>query len=164
MRSEDYCTCCVCVCVCESVSTYFCTMRSKGLATKKRYRQVQCHTGLIYNQAIFVNPLHSKVMVYNTNKKANMIICTSSPRPAFAALHTVEALKLLNRQIVSQKLHSNTMYEYSYPVKARNDRLSAWIYGLYTCIYIAVACVYNLVHILCICAEGLRFNCNLYSV
>ena len=46
---------------------------------------------------------------------------------------------------MSQRLHSNTTYEYNCPVGARNDRLSAWFWTIRMCLHmIAVACVYNL--------------------
>ena len=38
---------------------------------------------------------------------------TASPRLVFAALHTVE--ESVECQVVSQRLHSNTTYEYNYP-------------------------------------------------
>ena len=50
--------------VCKSVrlfgTTYSATTRNK--AAKKRYQQVQCHTGLIFKIVIFVKVLRSKVM------------------------------------------------------------------------------------------------------
>ena len=55
MRSESYGTC-----VCLSVAIYSHTTCNK--AAKKRYQWIQCHTGLIFKQAIFVKLLGSKVM------------------------------------------------------------------------------------------------------
>ena len=46
--------------VCLSVTTFSATTRNK--AAKKRYQQVQYHTGLIFKMAIFVKVLRSKVM------------------------------------------------------------------------------------------------------
>ena len=88
MRSEGYGTRLVCQCVCVSVATYSRTTRNK--AVKKQYQRVQCHTGLIYKQVIFVNP----VMARNTS---NMLMSTASPRPVFAALHTVKASKVTQK-------------------------------------------------------------------
>ena len=51
-------------------------------------------------------------------------------------------------QVMSQRLHSNATYKYSYPVGVRNVQLCARGCGLYACVYIAVVCVYNLVHVL----------------
>ena len=83
MRSEGYSTwsVCLCVCVCVCVGTYSRTTCKK--AAKNRYQWVQCHTGLIFKMAIFVNPLRSKVMAKNTSETASMLMSTASPRPAF---------------------------------------------------------------------------------
>ena len=59
---------------------------------------------------------------------------------------------------MSQRLNSNATCEYSYPVGARNDRLRARGCGLDVCVYIAVVCVYNLVHILRLWAKDLHFS------
>ena len=51
---------CVCVCVCVCVYDY---SRSVGNETAyERYQRVQCHAGLIFKMAIFVQVLRSKVM------------------------------------------------------------------------------------------------------
>ena len=42
-------------------------------------------------------------------------------------------------------------YAYSYPIGARNDWLWAHGCGLYVCVYIAVAFMYSLVHVLHVC-------------
>ena len=76
MRSEGYGTWSVCVCV--SIDDYSQTVGNE--ATKQQYQQVQCYTGLI------LKVLHSKVMVRNTSKKANMLISLSSPEAVFTHL------------------------------------------------------------------------------
>ena len=118
----------VCACVCVSVGTYSHITRNK--VAKMWYQCVQCHTGLIFKMAIFVNPLCSKVMVLN------MLMSTASPRLVFAALHT---LKLLKGKVVSQRVHSNAIYEYSYPVGLSKDCLWACGCGL----YMAVPRIFN---------------------
>ena len=42
---------------------------------------------------------------------------------AIVALHTVEASEVTQSQVMSQRLHSNATYKYSYPGRARNDGL-----------------------------------------
>ena len=49
----------VCLPVCLSVSLSF-SATTRNKASKKRYQQVQCHTGLILKMAIFVKVLRSK--------------------------------------------------------------------------------------------------------
>ena len=73
---------CVCLCVCVSVSTYSRTTRNK--TAQKRYQLVQCHTGLIYD---FRETAWFKS--YGVKRERNMNI--ASPRPLFAALHTVRS-------------------------------------------------------------------------
>ena len=136
MRSEGYGTCLACVCVC--VRIYSRTTCSK--TAKKQYQRVQCHTGLILNNwFLWIHCVHE-----TQAKKPPLPHLNQSLHFA----HGESIKKLLKGQVVSQRLHSNTTYEHNYPVGARNDRLSVRICELYTCVYIAVACVYNVVYVL----------------
>ena len=73
--------------------------------------------------------------------KANMLMSIALSRPLFAALHTVKASEVYSKgQVVSQRLHSNSTYEYNYSV---GDRLGVRGRGLHACVYVGVACVYN---------------------
>ena len=139
MRSEGYGTwsVCVCLCVCLSVRTYSRTTRNK--AAKKRHQWVQFHTGLIFKQAIFVKPLRSKV---KRSAKANMLMSTASPRPVFAALHTVMASQVTQRSSRESKAAFKR-----YPriqVSSRSEKRGVHL-SLYACVYIVVACVYRCV-------------------
>ena len=87
-----------------------------------------------------------------TRVKKQMI--TASPRPTFAVCTLWKHQKFLKGQIVCQRLHSNAAYKYSYAV-CRSELVKKWSTllwahgcGLYACVYIAVACMHNLVHIL----------------
>ena len=72
-------------------------------------------------------------------RNADMLMSTAS----CLCLHTVETSK---GQIVSRRLNSKATYKY--PVRVRNDQLWAGGCGLYACVSTAVACMYNLVHLL----------------
>ena len=131
---------CVCVCVCVCVgATYMYSRTTRNMAAKKRYQQVQYHTGLIFKMVIFMNPLCSKVIAWNTSEKANMLMSTASPQPVFAALHSIRSYLKVKPwgEGWIQTLPMNT-YMYSYPVGVRKDRL--WVRGCElhacTCIYI----------------------------
>ena len=67
-----------------------------------------------------------------------MQINTASSRLIFATLHTVEASEVLKGHVVSQRLHSNATYEYSYLVGARNARLGSRGCELYAHVHIAI--------------------------
>ena len=95
MRNEGYGTWSVYLCVC--MLPCFLPL----CATRLHRKQVHCFTNLILKLAIFVKVLRSKLWRETRAKKANMLMSTASPRPVFAALHTMEAL------IVTQNLMSN---------------------------------------------------------
>ena len=129
---------CVCMCVCVSVSTYSHAMRNK--VAKNWYQWVHCYTGLICKQVIFVNPPCSKVMACNTSEKANRLMCAASPRPVFAVLHNVKASEVTQKSHCESKAAFKCYLQILLSGETRNNRLSAWICGLYACVYIAVAC------------------------
>ena len=72
-------------------TTYYATMRKK--VAKKRYQQVQCHTGLIFKMAIFVIVLHS-LMLWRENPHNN-----PGFTPAFDLLTEAIFLYYSRRQI-----------------------------------------------------------------
>ena len=135
MRSEGYViwsTCmCVCVCLCLLFSHY---VQQGG---QKRYQRVQCHTGLIFKRVITVKPLGLKVMACKSqwvlpHLDRSLPLCTLWKHQ-----------KLLKGQVMSQRLHSNATYKYSYPVGARNGRLWVCGRGLYACVYIGGTCLHR---------------------
>ena len=58
---------------------------------KQRYQRVQRYTGLIFNLAIFIKTLHSKVTARKPSEQANIQITTGLPRLHLACFRTVEA-------------------------------------------------------------------------
>ena len=138
-RGLRYLVCvCVCVCVCVSVCLSVCLMAlilalRATRRPKSDNQRVQCHTGLIFKQAIFVTPLGSKLCREKECKSlyANEYCLTSTVLFRFTLW---KHQKLLKGQVVSQRPHSNTTYEYSYPVGVRNDWLWPVQYLMWGCI------------------------------
>ena len=79
MRSEGYVLSFCPSVVCPSVTTFSGTTRNK--AAKKRYQQVQCHTGLILKRAIFIRVLRSKVNGVKTKRTSQYANEHGLPRP-----------------------------------------------------------------------------------
>ena len=142
----------VCVCVCACVCYY----------VFRHYAQQDCQkatpTGSADHWLDFKMDNFRKSTAFKTygvkqEWKSQYEYCLTSTHLCRCTLWKHQ--KLL-RSNVSQRLHSNATYEYSYPVGLRNYRLWAHCCGLDTCVYIAVAC--NLVDVLRVHAEGLHFS------
>ena len=92
----------------------------------------QCYTRMILCK--------SKVMVCKQRWKSQYAneYCLVSTCLCHFAYH-----ESISFQVVNQMQHSNATYKYSYPVGTRIERLWVRGCGLYACVYIAVACIYN---------------------
>ena len=95
MRSGGYCTWSVCLCVCVCVYDY---SRSVGNETAyERYQRVQCHAGLIFKMAIFVQVLRSKVMAWKPSEQANMLMSMAYLDQILPVSSTVERVEVTRR-------------------------------------------------------------------
>ena len=131
MRSEDYGTWYMCVCLSGLILALHATRRPKTDTNGFSDSLVDL------KMPIFLNPLWSKVMAWNTSERANMLISTASPQLVFAAVHTVE---VTHKSRHESRLPSNATYEYSYPVGARMINWARGC-GLYARFYIALPCM-----------------------
>ena len=91
--SRHLCVSLVCLSICL-FAVLKALLLSLCLSAKKRYQHIQCHTGLIYKMAIFVNPLRSLAMVWNNQKSQEVLPHLGQ---SFAALLTVEASEVTQR-------------------------------------------------------------------
>ena len=137
MHSESYSTwSCLCACVCV------CPLWHHRLHGGPR----AIPTALVLHRHGFKKGDFSETTVFKNygvkhERKSQLLMSTASPRPVFAALHTVEASKVTQRSSRESKPAFKRTYKYSYPVGVRNNRLWAHDCGLYTFVYIAVTCV-----------------------
>ena len=137
----------VCVCVCGVCSQLYktcawgwlsvCPSVSVCLSTwnKERYQWLQCYTG---------NSKSTAFKSYGVKQERKSYAwALSSPWPVFAALHTVEASEVTQMS----SCESQVAYQRIQPFSRSEKRstVNVWFIGcgLYTCVYIGVACVYN---------------------